>query len=798
MKEFTIQIKMTSDWQIGTGQGRGDLDSLVQRDGENLPYIPAKTLTGILRDACELVAFGLDDGSASGLWHKWVNCLFGEQPALAETAIETSPRPAALAIRAAHLPKTLRQSLNARPRLKEALVFIKPGIAINPVTGCAETDYLRLEETVRQGAILEAKNCTLTLPPDASKEAEKIAYALLLAGAKMLERLGGKRRRGAGKCEIKIQSKIKADSHSYLSLIKTQKEPPIPPIFAEAGVSISGVYASLSDASWYSITLEIRTESPVIIPAKTVGNVVETLDYIPGRYWLRLLHKKLGGWIDVNRGIREGDIIVTNATIKIAGNPSRPVPFALFAEKLGGGLDKGKGVYNRLEEAEPEGIQLKGIRKGYIGTFDGKKWPPYQKVECLIYTHNTIEDRYQRPSSEVGGVYSYQAISAKTEFVAELRLKKGLVDQLNRGKSNWWELLKDTYLIGQSKKDDYGVISVRAVSHPQELSNINSRHENAETLTVWLLSDVLLRGDRLQVTADLDTFKKELELALEVSLEERKEKDKISAVARQRRTDSWQVRWGIPRPSLVGLQGGSCLVYKVVKGNLDVSKLSRVQIEGIGERRSEGYGQLCFNAPLLTAKLSEIYPEKAEQSHNSESDPEDKSDYPQLQPLKTNDIAFDYARIIEKEVWRDAMERKAKILAADPQVRKRILGIEIESEAGESKSIPPMSQLGALRSVLRRLQDAKDKEKVTGWIENLKQVKNRKEKWASGSLETIERLITNPQQVWRELQIGNDLTITSGGEQTLKSELWAEAVRTLVSACIIAHKRAWEKTENIL
>jgi CRISPR-associated protein Csx10 len=44
----TLQIKMLSDWHIGSGTGRpGNIDRLVQRDAHHLPYIPAKSLTGM-------------------------------------------------------------------------------------------------------------------------------------------------------------------------------------------------------------------------------------------------------------------------------------------------------------------------------------------------------------------------------------------------------------------------------------------------------------------------------------------------------------------------------------------------------------------------------------------------------------------------------------------------------------------------------------------------------------------------------------------------------------------------------
>lgn len=46
--QFVATLKLTSDWHIGLGAGRpGEVDRLVQRDHDGLPFIPAKTLTGI-------------------------------------------------------------------------------------------------------------------------------------------------------------------------------------------------------------------------------------------------------------------------------------------------------------------------------------------------------------------------------------------------------------------------------------------------------------------------------------------------------------------------------------------------------------------------------------------------------------------------------------------------------------------------------------------------------------------------------------------------------------------------------
>ena len=60
---FRVCLEMTSDWHVGSGAGRpGSQTRLVARDADELPYVPAKTLTGLWRDALERLAFGLDEG----------------------------------------------------------------------------------------------------------------------------------------------------------------------------------------------------------------------------------------------------------------------------------------------------------------------------------------------------------------------------------------------------------------------------------------------------------------------------------------------------------------------------------------------------------------------------------------------------------------------------------------------------------------------------------------------------------------------------------------------------------------
>ncbi|MCS6849728.1 MAG: RAMP superfamily CRISPR-associated protein, partial [Gemmataceae bacterium] len=76
---FRIRLTFESDWHVGSGMGRpGNIDRLIVRDADDLPFVPAKTLSAIWRDACELLCHGLDDGKV-GPWTKFVDRIFGSQ-----------------------------------------------------------------------------------------------------------------------------------------------------------------------------------------------------------------------------------------------------------------------------------------------------------------------------------------------------------------------------------------------------------------------------------------------------------------------------------------------------------------------------------------------------------------------------------------------------------------------------------------------------------------------------------------------------------------------------------------------
>jgi CRISPR-associated protein Csx10 len=806
-ESFRLQLKMESDWHIGSGTGRpGEVNRLVRRDDDGLPFVPAKTLTGIWRDACERIALGLDDGEP-GTWSQWVPFLFGEQPGQPGEELHQKspdqflhPRPAALSLRSAHLPQPLCQALagDGRAAVREAVTFLKPGVKIDSRSGRATEKHLRFEEMSRIGAVLEA-DCTIDWGTCDDKQ-KRAATALLLAGAKFVERLGGKRRRGAGRCALSVIGRQELEQ--ALRLIDSPDHPSAPPAPRPGSEAVALSFESAT-GDWRRYSLEATTRSPVVISKRTVGNQIETTDYLPGTYLLAILRQKLKYTrINLDAAIVNNNLIITNATIRAGGDRGQPTPFALCHEKLGG-FKRGKGLYNRL--CDPldfkETPQVKNYRSGYVGATAARTLPGYKTVKREIATHNVVLDAKQRPEEDVVGVYSYQAIKADQEFHAELRLKASLVTALEKADPHWLQSLSGEHRIGRSKKDEYGLIEL-TVAEPIVDDPALPEQEGAkrpkEELTVWLLSDLLLRDERLRPTASIESLQKALFEKTGLKLESRdaEARNLLSTLTRQNRTESWQVGWELPRPTLAGLGAGSCIVFEITEGTLDEkakTALTRIETEGLGERRAEGYGQIRFNDPLLTAGLKGV---------TGSVRPNVSGAITQNAFLLPTTGTFDYARLIEREAVRREIERQALAFAGAPVNRTDALGIKINAKEAESQ--PPLSQLGALRSVIDRLRSGSDsdKEKFNSWFNQLKATDNRAEKWPdwkkeTGSLRKIYDLVNDSDCVWKLLRIEwSNLIVTETGQRDLERELWAEAVRTLVDACVRKQKREIEKLQR--
>jgi CRISPR-associated protein Csx10 len=837
-KTFTVRLTMESDWHVGTGAGRpGSVDKLIARDAEGFPYVPAKTLNGIWRDAMETLTLGLDNG-AEGRWSKFVELIFGIQPNQLQgvkpnekQAHELERRAqrnektyshSLFSIQPARLNQSLRKKINSfepadggnddeskkkkqlgkiqRQKYLSALTFIKPGVAIDGDSGTARPDFLRFEEMGRVGTVLEAE-CELDLDnlADATDENEKTIRALLVTSAKLIERIGGKRRRGAGLCKLEVLSANGKEIEHLQSYKEAAPDVPNPKQQPKSDFDLT---SAPSSDGWQKLEFKLTLRTPVSIVTATLGNVSESLDFIPGTYLLphftKVLGKQLGK--EFFQAVAYGDFQVLPATLEVDGERGLPVPKVLAKAKVKN--DQGEQpIYNRLVQPIEGKSQTKSRRSGFIKNLEPNKVVIHEESFKTLLMHNTVEDKYQRPTTDVGGVFSREAIAAGKILRGELRIRSSqiaqtLFDELSNTKNQ-------TVRLGTSRKDDYGLVKLSLIKNdkdefvpPKPL--ISKAELKQDKLTVYCESDVLLRNENLRQTTCVEDLAKVLGEELGVALDEAKaENGKVSSLIQTRRIESWHEGWGFPRPTLIAMAAGSCVVFKIEGfDSFDQAKkdeiekaLQAFEAKGLGERRGEGYGQIRFNPALLTQEIGSWL--KADKPSSA------SGDNTASEALEDSD----FTRQIEETVWREELKVAVLKIASSKEERKKIFGFDSDGKE------PPMSQIGGLRSVITRLQKDNDKKLVESWLDHLKRTENRRKKWGQewrSKITEIEKLIIEESKIWLILdettidgkKVWNSPAMLIRTKEQLQQKFWTEAVRALFDACARAHKRDLEDQEK--
>lgn len=709
MSAGTIRIEFKSDWHVGEGAGgMGHIDRLVRRDPEDgLPFVPAKTLTGMLRDGCERVARAAD-GGRHGDWSVFCDRLFGVQSR--GTAQIGHTTAAWLSVSAARFDPDLRAALAGRAAcdpLRRALCFIKPGVAIDSATGMARDDMLRLEEVVVAGSVLEADWCLLGTLDDDGMDA---ALALLAAGCTVTERIGGKRRRGSGRCTLRL--------HGARAEVARLRAPP--PVLSERQARPLGLQTAQPPTSGAPLVcaLDLELLAPVVVPAQTLGNVVETRDYLPGALLLPALDAALRRALGARSGeltalLASGRVQVRNAyPLAPDGSRALPAPLVLEAEK-----ERPDRVRNGFfPRPANSAVQYKPVREGFVPAdglppVDGGR-SPLVRVHCLAFTHATIDDGPQRPTSNVGGVYTYFALAPGQRFRAELWLEPGLVESAEA----LCRELPTELRIGRAKKDDYG--RVRVTARPAQPGTTGSTDPAGEA-TLWLTAPLLVRDLRLAPVTDamalVDVLGREVGVRIEL----------IDERCRAHREEGWISAWREPRPSRIGLAAGSCLKLRF-EPPLACARLAELEHRGFGERRGEGYGELRFDAPVLAREHSPTLP---------------KPDASMPAAAPAVPTADQFTRALHQRAWRQVIRDFIQHEAAS-----------IAETLGWGEAKPSNSQLGALRSRFEGWTGTNDaRRRFKTWWDHLLTIDKRRNQWPKAGHDRIASFGEDADAIWTAL-----------------------------------------------
>ncbi|MDQ1246480.1 MAG: CRISPR-associated protein Csx10, partial [Actinomycetota bacterium] len=476
----------------------------------------------------------------------------------------------------------------------------------------------------------------------------------------------------------------------------------------------------------HRITLRVRT--PVVVPDRLRGNLLTTHDRVLGTGLLPAILER------IPRRLGLDDIQITDAVpAALVGDrfvPAHPAPLVWHS------ADKGEGsvMFNLAAKAAPPTAKAKPAKSRIVQRADGT-WVAV-RPGVTDRTHAVIDDEARRPvESAGGGLFTFQGIPAGTVLVTDVVLPGGVDLDLPTG-----HLLR----LGRSRKDDFGLVealSVDVLTEPAPALG-EPGPDGSRRLTVWCLSDVLLRSATLAPDPTPEGLAAALATALtdeagpvrlDVVRAPEGDDRRPTATAATRR-EGFAVRWGRPRPSQVALAGGSVVTLEVTGGSVTADALARVERDGIGDRRAEGFGRVRFNLPDLDEETLELVRKEP---------PEPPGQVPL--PPTTAPPALRHAL---RTAWRTAIRRRVEELAASSNLLDLLL----------PGSDPTDSQLGGLRAQLgRNPRDVRD------WFAGLRASQNRSDSWKPSAIDAAEAfllddgppavaaLASRPPTVWQIL-----------------------------------------------
>jgi CRISPR-associated protein Csx10 len=780
---FPVRVCMLSDWIVGTGEGRvGDVDATVRRDYDGLPFLPAKTLTGIWRDACEqVVAFLCTAGADAGLaspWQVWLDWIFGSQPdepGDQAARRRLAPQRAQLALSPARLSGQVRAACQGKPPLLAAAVVVRPGVKIDDETGVASEDMLRVEERARpQWLEAEADFPFLTDP-----ELPLAAEFLLRAGAAAVEALGGKRNRGAGRCWIlppgigggdvddldaatfPIPATARPADHRLAELAADTgllDDPGEPPAPGEPAARLSPFSSSAANQERGGrrrvsrrVTLEVLT--PLVAQDRVLGNVTMSRDWLPGTVLLPVILSRL------SRRVGHLDITVGDARPAARSGagvePGVRVPMVWYRPK-----DRSWGQLVNAAQRRPDATErMMPMRSGHIARAEDGTWS-LLAPQMAVSTHAVIGDDTGRPDSGRGGVFSYLGIAPGTLLAFDIVLPEDVDLTLAAG-----EVLR----LGRSRKDDFGqakVTSIEVCPAPAA-----TELQAGEQLPIWCVSDVLLRDEwgacdpSPHALAAALSARLGLEEATSLTVADQQPGGPAVHAYRAARRESVHTKWNRPRPSLTGLAAGS-VVTLTTSVPIPAAALAEIERDGIGERTAEGFGQVRFGAPELATPDPVVTPPGTLQENGFSAEPLTAD-----RPLP-------------------AVPHVLEVAAVKAEIARRVAAV-VAPESGIDKVIPEASRIGSraqwgvLREQLPRLASPAGRDAVAAWLEQTRTVRTRRLAWSKPALDALERLFTDPAAVWSDLGLEgtamNEFALAPERADQIRAALWPHAVSVLLT-----------------
>jgi CRISPR-associated protein Csx10 len=614
--KLTFKISLESDYHIGTGYGKGIIDSSILKDRNGLPIIRGTTLGGLLRQ-------GMRDLLQLDLLKHYQKCEQSGSSGISYCS-ESNENPMCPICRISGTPAYAKKWSISSADIEESSTLRAEKIVwrnrVNPITRSAESRKLFNEETV-DGKI----SFVFTLNNESSDVKTLEEASFIAAAFRMVRNFGSSRRRGKGRCQIHLvdfspeQENITGDSkeNELLDIFQTRWLENKELNLSEKKIQIESEKIISPNSKCFNLIF--LTKEPLLIASRSEsGNRFQTQGYIPGYTILGALAWKVANRSDLNNKeyydkfinlFRRGKIKVSPLypcwKIKNDIYPTTPWPRDFLTCKLYPGFEenghevKGYAV-DKIEPNKCEICLKSGIETPLepLDRFLPLREKP-EAVDVALREEIHISINPENGITEKGDLFSYTLIESGQYFIGTIEIVN-FEDFVNLLGIDDKEDISFELRVGKASSRGYGHSNIW-LQNPEKISEnffigkpLEMRIKDfTEPITMTLITDAIVIDEWGRFYSTLN--KKLLDKLFDMDVE------LINAYVKSINIDGFNTYLGLPKWRDYAIVAGSSVGFRITStmDNNELYKcLSRLEKEGVGLRRDEGFGKVAFNHPV--------------------------------------------------------------------------------------------------------------------------------------------------------------------------------------------------------